>query len=184
MMTVSVPAHMPAPPATISPIKISHCSVQTAQVPAMKAWYEAVLGAATVFETDKICLLTFDEEHHRIALIHTDDATPNDHRGPGIVHIAMTYVEIGGLVSTYERLKGVGIVPDMTINHGPTTSFYYCDPDGNHLELMVDNFPNVAALEAWFKSGAHERHPGGEPFDPDELARRFHAGAQLPDVLT
>ena len=37
MMTVIVPAHMPAPTATISPIKISHCSVQTAQVAAMKA---------------------------------------------------------------------------------------------------------------------------------------------------
>ncbi|MGD8768066.1 MAG: VOC family protein [Methyloceanibacter sp.] len=183
-MTVIVPAHIPAPSATISPVRISHCSIQTAQVPAMKKWYETVLGAATVYQSDKVCLLTFDDEHHRVALIHTNDATPNDHRGPGIVHIAMTYAKLGNLVSTYERLKSLGIKPDSAINHGPSTSLYYCDPDGNHLELLVDNFASVAELEAWFKTGAHERHPGGEPFDPEDLVTRYREGNKQPEVLT
>lgn len=183
-MTVLVPAHMPEPSTIVSPIKISHCSIRTTQVPQMKAWYQLVLGAQTGFETEKTCLMTFDEEHHRIALIHTDDAKPNDYQGPGIIHIAMTYATIGDLVSTYERLKIAGIKPDKSINHGPTTSLYYCDPDGNHLELLVDTFSSPAALEAWFKSGAHERHLGGEPFNPDDLVRKFYAGEQLPEVLT
>ena len=42
---------------------------------------------------------------------------------------------------TYARLKGDGIEPYWCINHGPTTSLYYKDPDGNQIELQVDNFP-------------------------------------------
>lgn len=182
-MTILVSPHVPEPTATISPVKISHCSIRTADVPAMKAWYETVLGAQIVFESDRICLLTFDSEHHRVALIHADKDEARPRSAIGLQHVAMTYADIGDLISTYERLKAAGIKPDMTINHGPTTSFYYCDPDGNHLELLVDNFASVADLNAWFETGAHERHPGGEPFDADELARKFHAGETLPEIL-
>lgn len=182
-MTVHIAAHMPKPTSVISPVKISHYGIRTTRIGIMKDWYLTVLGAAVVFESDKVCLMTFDDEHHRVALIHVDDAhAPVSEKG-GIEHVAMSYAKFGDLLSTYERLNAADITPDATINHGPTTSFYYTDPDGNHLELLVDNFASVEKLQAWFETGAHERHPGGVPFDPDELARKFHAGAQLPEVL-
>ena len=43
-------------------------------------------------------------------------------------------------MSSYARLKGLGIEPDACVNHGVTTSLYYADPDGNQVELQVDNF--------------------------------------------
>jgi catechol-2,3-dioxygenase len=36
-------------------------------------------------------------------------------------------------------LKGAGITPFVSVNHGLTTSFYYRDPDGNGVELQIDN---------------------------------------------
>ena len=183
-MTVSVAAHMPKPTSVISPVKISHYGIRTTRIEIMKDWYLTVLGAAVVFESDKVCLMTFDDEHHRVALIHVDEAhAPMPGKG-GIEHVAMSYAKLGDLVATYERLKAADIKPDATMNHGPTTSFYYSDPDGNHLELLVDNFASVEKLQTWFETGAHERHPGGKPFDPDELARKFHAGEREPEVLT
>ena len=35
------------------------------------------------------------------------------------------------------RLKAAGILPYWCINHGPTTSLYYKDPDGNVIELFT-----------------------------------------------
>ncbi len=74
-------------------------------------------------------------------------------------------------------------MPTASVNHGPTTSLYYSDPDGNHLELLTDNFPEVAALQSWFGTGAHELHPRGVPFDPDVLAEKFHAGVSEDELL-
>ena len=47
----------------------------------------------------------------------------------------------------------------------------------------VDNFPNVEALKAWFATGAHERHPHGVDFDPDILAKKFHEGVPVSELL-
>lgn len=183
-MTVIVAAHMPATTSVPSPSKISHYGIRTAHLKIMRDWYLNVLGAAVAFESDKVCLMTFDEEHHRVALIHADHADIIDSRRTGIDHVALSYAHFGELVETYERLKTSDILPSASVNHGPTTSLYYDDPDGNHLELLVDNFASVQELQAWYETGAHERHPGGEPFDPNEMVRRYRSGAKSPVVLT
>jgi hypothetical protein len=40
------------------------------------------------------------------------------------------------------------IRPFYSINHGPTTSLYYTDPDGNRVELLVDNFATAGEGQA------------------------------------
>jgi catechol-2,3-dioxygenase len=182
-MTIAVTAHMPEPTATISPIRLSHYLVRTTRYDALKEWYKTVLGAAVVFESDRICLLTFDTEHHRVAILRVDGDHAPLPKSNGIEHVAFSYASLGDLVSTYERLKGEGIVPTACTNHGPTTSIYYSDPDGNHLELLTDNFASVEALQAWFETGVHEAHPGGVAFDPDGLARRLNAGVPERELL-
>jgi catechol 2,3-dioxygenase len=44
------------------------------------------------------------------------------------------------LNDSYLRLRDAGIEPDICIDHGMTLSSYYSDPDGNRVELQVDNF--------------------------------------------
>ncbi len=85
-------------------------------------------------------------------------------------------------MATYERLKAAGIVPVWTINHGPTTSMYYADPDGNKVELQIDNFDTAEELNAFFRSGEFARNPIGINFDPEALARRFHQGVPISDL--
>jgi catechol-2,3-dioxygenase len=59
-------------------------------MPVLRDWYTTVLGLAVVFESDDLCLLTFDNEHHRLALLHADAAhTPNT-KTNGIEHAALT----------------------------------------------------------------------------------------------
>jgi hypothetical protein len=46
------------------------------------------------------------------------------------------------------RKKDMRIRPFYSINHGPTTSLYYTDPDGNRVELLVDNFATAGEGQA------------------------------------
>ena len=53
---------------------------------------------------------------------------------------------------------------------------YYADPDGNQIELQVDNYDTVEDAGKFFYSPAFAQNPIGVDFDPAELARRFHSG--------
>jgi catechol-2,3-dioxygenase len=170
-------------PYIVTPIRFAHVVFRTARFDEMRRWYETVLGAHVVHANPMLAFLTYDDEHHRIALLHTPGAPDRSADAAGLEHVAYTYATLGDLVATYERLKAAGITPYWTINHGPTTSMYYRDPDGNQVELQVDNFPTVEALHAWFQSGAFARNPIGVTFDPEELAAKVHAGVPIDELV-
>ena len=94
----------------------------------------------------------------------------------GLHHAAFTYGSLRELMLTYERLRDVGIKPVFVINHGPTTSLYYSDPDANQLELQVENYDSVAESTQFFYSPAFAENPIGVEFDPDDMLRRLKAG--------
>jgi catechol-2,3-dioxygenase len=167
----------------VTPIRFAHAVFRTAHLDAMKRWYETVLGAHVVHENPMLAFLTYDDEHHRIALVSTPGAPARPEGAVGLEHIAYTYATLGALLATYERLKAAGITPYWTINHGPTTSMYYRDPDGNQVELQVDNFPTVEELHAWFRSGAFASNPIGVVFDADELVAKFKAGVPVAELV-
>jgi hypothetical protein len=54
-----------------------------------------VLGAAVVFESDKVCLLTFDTEHHRVAILRVDAEHAPVAETSAIEHVALTYASLG-----------------------------------------------------------------------------------------
>lgn len=176
-------ARVPAPNAVTSPARMSHVVLRSFDIGGMIEWYCNVLGAQPMLISETIGFVTFDDEHHRIAIIRRPEmeaAVPN---AVGMDHMAFGYATLGDLLGTYERLKADGLAPYRTVNHGMTTSFYYRDPDGNGLELFVNNFPTVAALNDWFATGAFDRDPYGQPIDADALCRRFHAGEAETELL-
>ena len=95
------------------------------------------------------------------------------------------YVEqkLADLISQYERMKAEGVMPARTINHGPTTSMYYRDPDGNAVEIQVDNFPSIEALNDWFATGKFNENPIGVHFDFEDLVARYRAGEPEASLL-
>lgn len=163
----------------IVPAKFAHAVLRTNKFQAMVDWYTIVLGAEVVFGNPNIAFMTYDDEHHRLAIVAypgTEDRSP---RSAGLDHLAYTYASLGDLVATYERLKAAGITPVAPINHGMTLSMYYRDPDGNKVELQIDNFATVEELKGFFRSNDFSKNPIGVSFDPEELARQYHAG--VPD---
>jgi catechol-2,3-dioxygenase len=115
----------------ISPAKFAHIVLRTGQFDKMAAWYQTVLAARIVFRDEHLCFLSYDDEHHRVALINIPGMPVRDPDATGTDHVAYTYNDLGELLATYQRLKIAGILPHWPINHGVTTSMYYRDPDNN-----------------------------------------------------
>lgn len=165
----------------IRPRKLAHVVLRVSDLPRSREWYLRVLEGWPAFENEMLCFLTYDDEHHRIGLL----AGPNyENAGDaqGLAHIAFTYATLGELLATYKRLAAHGITPFWSINHGPTISLYYKDPDGNRLELQYDVFEKAQDLDAFFASGAYEENFMGIIFDPERLIARFEAGEPLADL--
>ena len=172
-------------PATqpISPAKYAHFVLRTGQFDKMAEWYKTVLAARIVFRDERLCFLSYDDEHHRLALIHMPGLAPRDPESAGTDHVAYSYRDLGELLANYRRLKAHGILPHWPINHGVTTSMYYRDPDNNRVELQIDNFATAEGCQAYFQSQAFADNPVGVNYDPEELCARYEAGEPIADLL-
>lgn len=180
MKTARIPE--PESPA-VRPSHFSHMVVKTNQFEEMVDFYKKVLLAKPMFENDIVCFLTYDEEHHRIMIGSAPNAAPRDPAAVGVVHWAYSFENFEQLANAYVRLRDEGIVPKSCINHGFTTSLYYQDPDGNEVELAVDNFPDKEAMNAWFATGAFDRNFVGVPFDPEEMVKQQREGLALGEIM-
>ena len=174
--------------AVLRPIKLAHFVLRTSRYEALVSWYRFVLGAEAAFENELLTFLSYDDEHHRLAILNVPDLAEPPPGITGVHHIAFTYGSLSDLLGHYARLRDHDIMPAYVINHGPTTSLYYADPDGNQLEFQVENFDSVAASTAFFHSDAFAENPIGVEFDPEEMLAQLRAGGseamlkRRPDV--
>lgn len=172
----------------VSPTKLAHFVVRTSQYEKVVNFYKTVLNATATFESDALAFLSYDSEHHRVAILNIPELAEQPRGVAGVHHVAFTYDSLGDLLENYERLKEIGIEPVYTINHGPTTSLYYEDPDHNQLEFQVENFESVEESGKFFFSEAFAQNPIGTEFDPADLLARLRAGEdeatlkQRPDI--
>lgn len=168
--------------AVVSPARLAHVVIRTRQYDAVVAWYKLVLNARVQFEASgMICFLTYDDEHHRIAVVDVPVLVQRPPMATGVDHIAFAYDSLADLVDTYERLKAVSVKPYWTINHGPTISFYYRDPDNNQIELQVDNFATNDDVNE-FLAAEFPTNPIGVEIDPEELVAMFRSGVPEADL--
>ena len=166
----------------IAPAKLAHVVRRTTRLEEMIAWYETVLAARVVHRDDMLAFLTYDDEHHRIAIARIPGLEDGSQMAAGTDHIAFTYEDLGDLLNTWARLRAEGIEPYWCLNHGPTTSMYYKDPDGNKVELQIDNFDTDEA-NRWMGSGEFAQNPIGIIFEPEELLARYRGGEPLETLL-
>jgi catechol-2,3-dioxygenase len=164
----------------ISPTRLSHAVLRTTRLKEMVDWYKTVLNAEILYQNDFIVFMTYDDEHHRIALASFPGVVEKPKHSAGLDHLAFFYANLSDWISTYERLKGLGILPKVSIHHGVTLSLYYRDPDDNGVELAIDNVDRPEWHE-WMRDKLKD-NPIGLPLDPEELARKFHAGVPEPEI--
>ena len=165
----------------IRPSRFVHVVYRTRQFEKMIEWYQAALDCKVRYQNPVLAFLSYDDEHHRIALVNPavvkPEADENDRRGTvGVDHVAYTYESVDELIENYAQLKEKSIVPYWCIHHGVTMSMYYADPDGNQMELQVDAFGSSDEANGYMQGPHFETNPIGVEYDPEEILSAIRSG--------
>jgi len=165
-------------PTVIHP-KFHHVNLKTTRLQEMIDFYSALVGAEVLHQYELGAWLSNDVANHRIALLAfpTFVEDPEKDTRTGMHHMAFEYDSFDELNASYLRLREAGIRPAFCLDHGMTFSYYYSDPDGNLVELQVDNFGDWAKSSEWMRSSTEfAEDPLGKFVDPDRAADAFAAG--------
>lgn len=168
--------------AAIPPARLAHFVLRTPQFQETVVWWKTVLGAEPRHEDDVIAFLTYDDEHHRLAILSNEGLGENDRSTAGLEHVAFAYDHLDDLLANYERLAALGINPIAPIHHGMTVSLYYADPDGTQCEFQVDAMTADDA-ETFMASDAFAANPIGVLFDPADFVARRAGGESIASLL-
>lgn len=160
----------------VRPRDFVHFVLKTSRFDEQVDFYKCFLNAWEVFRNEQAAFLTYDREHHRVAIANIPGIPDQNPAAAGLEHLAYAYTDLGDLLGNYVRLKQVGIEPYWCINHGPTTSLYYRDLDGNQIETQVDNFDTDEELLGFFNTDTYRNNPLGVQFDPDKLVEMYREG--------
>jgi catechol-2,3-dioxygenase len=162
-------------------LELAHFGLRARDLPPAIDWYGKAFGAEVRFRNELAAFMSFDDEHHRFVLWDDGETGDRPDNARGVDHIGFSCGQPGALADEYERLKGLGILPALCVNHLFTSSLYYRDPDGNEVEITCDNLPTKAECAALMASAemAEAMQPPlfGAEFDPEELLQRRKAGA-------
>ena len=173
-------------------LKLSETILRTGRLDAMKAWYEALLQVAPFFEhapassttpgdyggqtraSDlRMCFfrLSLDYPWTQTIGLFEEPGTALDpvRSAPGLHHMQLMAADLADLREHYKRLRDLGWKPHRSADHGPMTSVYYRDPDGNNVELTAQNFPTLEAMVAFMASDEFRANPSGAEIDPEEF---------------
>ncbi|KAL6253127.1 hypothetical protein RBB50_000848 [Rhinocladiella similis] len=159
-----------------SPSSFAHIVLRTACLPKMKDFYTSFLGGRIQHENDFVAFITYDEEHHRVAILGVPETSAKVPTSCGLEHVAYSFRTLEELLMAYRQRKAIGIEPSWCVNHGPTTSIYYKDPDGNMIETQVDNFATIEEANDFMHGKYFAENPIGTDFDPEELIQRIKNG--------
>jgi catechol 2,3-dioxygenase-like lactoylglutathione lyase family enzyme len=160
----------------VRPSGFVHLVLRTSRFREMVDFYKFFLNAWEVMGSDEGSFITYDNEHHRVAIAKFDNLPDLDRAAAGIEHFAYAYGSLGDLLANYVRLKEKGILPYWCINHGATTSLYYRDPDGNQIETQTDNYDTREELVGFFHTDEFRANPLGVQFDPDRMVALYREG--------
>jgi catechol-2,3-dioxygenase len=170
---------------TIGAPAFHHVNLKTTRLQEMIDWYAAVVGTEVVFQDATGAWLSNDGANHRVALLafpgFAED--PDKDTRTGMHHSAFEFASFPELNDNYLRLREEGITPEVCLDHGMTFSYYYRDPDGNHVELQCDNFGDWAASKQWMRtSEVFHGNPIGQLVDPDRVAEAAAAGEDFTSI--
>jgi catechol-2,3-dioxygenase len=172
----------------IRPKTFAHVVYRTYRFEQMLDWYVKVFGGKVQYQSPVIAFVTYDDEHHRVALLNlgivvgeSDARTPRGQ--PGVDHVAYGYRSLTELLDKYVELKATGVLPYWCIHHGITVSLYYADPDGNQMEFQADSYASNDEANAFMHGPSFELNPIGVEFDPEAMLARLRAGESESALL-
>ena len=180
-------------PDTFPGLRIGEVILRTGRYGQMKQWYRKVLAAEPYFEhvpvetpeaegsaskqrwatQFRLCFFRLVLDHPYQQVVGIFDVPGTEGSAPsraGLHHIQLGDRSPVIMARRHTKLKALGIVPFRAVDHGPTTSFYYMDPDENMVEIAAPNFADVANFLSAVQAPDYINNPFGHPVNPDEMA--------------
>ena len=105
-----------------SPSKFAHLVLNARNFDAVLEFYRTLLNARVVHETPMIVFLSYDDEHHRLAIARRPILLPKIRNMAGVDHHAYTFTSLEDLLNTWQRVKATGHEPVWCTHHGGTIS--------------------------------------------------------------
>ena len=180
---MSEPSESDAP---LGPLQISEIILRTRKFDEMKGWYQEFFGGLkptvesaphgtlkSAPAVERLCFLRIHMSFpytQVLGIFELPEAPASKGYGSGLDHMQFREAKLENLFRRHERLKAAGVRPTHSFNHGPGTSFYYADPDGNVVELSANNFESESEYLAFFHTDAFRKNVEGNPVDADTYA--------------
>lgn len=120
---------------------IGHVHLKVASIDRALEFYHSLLGfEITERYGDDAAFISAGGYHHHIALNtwHSKDMPPAPKNHAGLYHFAILYPERKDLSVILRRVLDAGIKLEGSADHGVSEAVYFCDPDGNGVELYWD----------------------------------------------
>lgn len=152
----------------------------------MVRWYQAFFQGQVRPVSDTLpAELASDDTIDSIVLIKRPDLPILEGRQNGIFHIAWSYPSLAELMYVYRNAKANGILPIDVLNTGILLQIYYKDPEGNGVEIEVDDYDTSQETYAVHRSASFVR--SGDPkhwhVDPEKVIAMMEAGVPDEDIL-
>jgi len=180
----------------MSGIRLSEVVLRTTDYDRLCDFYSLLLGQPRSVEMTppksedpdeptRICFFDFYFDHpytERIAVFECADLGPG-RSSRGMHHFQLRVPGLDALLDLYSSLKAAGRHPIESANHGPGTSLYYLDPDGNRIELSSLNFSSRREMQEFMATPGFKSNPNGFPIDPEGLLAGRTAGRDLDEMV-
>lgn len=170
----------------LPPIRIGEVVLRTARFESMNRWWQMVLGISPFLESERFAFRRLSSDYpytQLVVIFNRPELADRESPGPGLDHVQFRHASLGALFDRYEALRDLGIKPYRTMNHGPSTSFYYRDPDGNGVELSAMNFPTETEYSTFVTSEAFKKNISGLAIDADEFVSRYRSGVPQAELI-
>ena len=182
------------------PDDFHHIAFKTTNYEAMVSFYKNLFGCEPLYQSDQMSFLTYDNEHHRIAIANTSEILNDlnliermimkfklflNKKIPsiqGLDHVSYRINPIEKWFDFYFSAKERGLKPLWTINHGWISGIYYEDPDGNLVEIFFEHFRSAEEFKENI-SPDFEDEPIGTNMDIEVLYKMFKSGAPFLDLI-
>jgi catechol-2,3-dioxygenase len=147
--------------------RVGHIVLNVSNMDVSMAFYRDVLGMTIMsYRPGQGVFMSFGTLHHDIAIFQAKEGATTGELG--LSHLAMRIPGGDGELRTaYDKLVAAGLKIRSTTDHGMTHSVYFCDPDGNTLEVYTDVYDEPEGMEV-MRSKTNMR----QPLDIEAIAAR------------
>lgn len=184
-------------------LRISEIVLKTSQFQEIRNWYVDALGVEPFYENKpetvggkdgeflrasdvRLCFIRIHMDYpytQTLAIFEVPNLERTTPENPGLHHMQFRHSDLAALINRYDRFTAAGWKPHRTANHGPSTSFYYFDPDGNNVEFSGPNYPTEEEYVAFMSSDAYRNNPSGIEIDVEDFVDRFKSGVPQSELV-